>query len=103
MSELMAHRSQDEAGDVVVTGSDVVAIGYVAAAVARESLPFLVRGGGGGGSSSSHHFLFCAALSTFFRALLVCDTCKESQDALADAAARYSKPLFVTFEHCGFL
>jgi hypothetical protein len=92
MMELMDSQCSDGTRNVGVSGSDVVSIGYVAAACARYSLELLARDGGSG----NQHFLFTAACSTFFRALHVCDQSKESLDALKDAAKRCCVSLIVT-------
>lgn len=76
-------RADDGTCSICISGADIVAIGYVCAAAARHCLTYLV-----GGSSSRYHSQFCAALSTFFGALFLCDNTPNSIDALRDAASR---------------
>ncbi len=83
MTELLSRDSNQDLGSSGISGSDVVAAGYVAAASARHCLVNLA-----GGSSSKHLFEFRAALSTFFTALFSCDDTPTSLDILRDAAAR---------------
>jgi hypothetical protein len=83
MAELMPLDNQDLRANGI-SGIDVVAAGYVAAASARHCLMYLA-----GGSSSKHLFEFRAALSTFFRAMFMCDNTPASVDILRDVAARY--------------
>ena len=82
MMEFLAH-SDNGPCSICISGADIVAIGYVCAAAARHCLAYLV-----GGSSSRYHSQFCAALSTFFGALFLCDNTPSSIDALRDAASR---------------
>lgn len=84
MAELMPLDDDQDLRASGISGSDVVAAGYVAAASARHCLMYLA-----GGSSSKHLFEFRAALSTFFRALFMCDNTPASVDILRDTAARY--------------
>ena len=84
MAELMPLDTDQDLRASGISGSDVVAAGYVAAASARHCLMYLASG-----SSSKHLFEFRAALSTFFRALFMCDNTPASVDVLRDAAARY--------------
>jgi hypothetical protein len=87
LNEIMTHGSDESAGSIGISGTDIVAVGYVAAAAARRSLACLVANSSSS-SSSSHRSLFCAALSTFFRALFMCDNAPGSIDSLKEAAAR---------------
>jgi hypothetical protein len=84
MAELMPLDTDQDFRTSGISGSDVVAAGYVAAASARHCLMYLA-----GGSSSKHLFEFRAALSAFFRALFMCDNTSASADILRNAAARY--------------
>ncbi len=81
MMELMVSRIDDGICNVHVSGSDIVAIGYVAAAVGRRSCTPSV-------ANDDRHTLICAVLTTFFRALHLCDSSNDSLGVLKDASAR---------------
>jgi hypothetical protein len=95
-SQLMAQARDQGHTKSCISGSDIVAVGYVSAAAARNCLAFLI-----GGSSSKYHLQFQAFLSTFFQALFLCDNAAGSVNALRDAASRYGKILLylVPFQH----
>jgi hypothetical protein len=84
MMELMSQIGNEGTKSGCVSGSDVVAVGYVSAAAARSRLSHLICG-----SSSKHQLQFRAVLSTFFRALFLCDDSPSSADALRDTASRF--------------
>jgi hypothetical protein len=83
MMQLLAQASDQGQTKIRISGSDIVAVGYVSAVAARNCLAYLI-----GGSSSKYHFQFRAILSTFFQALFLCDNATSSVDALRDAASR---------------
>ena len=100
MMELMAKSGADgSSSSSSIAATDIVAVGYVSAAVARHALTY-TSGVGGINSNSNHHFRFRAALATFFRALLNCDDVPASVDALIEVAARCGIPHRVCTHVC---
>jgi hypothetical protein len=83
MMNLLVQCTSEPASDDAISGPDIIAIGHVSCAAARNCLMYITDG-----TSSRHMFHFRAALSTFFRALSLCDNSSASLEILKDAAAR---------------